>query len=93
MDSNIIIRKKKGDIFIYISNKGNIIKDERILNRIKSFRIPPAWTNVIISRKDSDIQAMGTDSKERHQYIYSNLNNWDYFIYMYICINIYIHIY
>jgi len=71
MDTNVIIRKKKGEGFIYISNKGNIIKDERILNRIKSFRIPPAWTNVIISRKDSDIQAMGTDSKDRHQYIYS----------------------
>ena len=71
MDTNVIIRKKKGESYIYISNKGNIIKDERIINRIKKFSYSSSLTNVIISRKDSDIQAMGTDSKGRHQYIYS----------------------
>ena len=39
--------------------------------RIKSLRIPPMWTNVIIDKSHkSKIQATGYDSKGRKQYIY-----------------------
>jgi len=60
-----IIRKKKGDSFIYINATGED------LERIKKLRIPPQWESVNISKKITDkIQATGYDSKKRKQYIY-----------------------
>lgn len=39
---------------------------------IKKLRIPPAWTNVRIARDPAaPLQAVGTDSKGRRQYVYS----------------------
>lgn len=64
-----IERKIQNDKFVY---KG--AKNEDI-DRIKSLRIPPKWSNVNISRNKNDkIQATGFDDKNRKQYIYNK--NW-----------------
>jgi len=61
-----IIRQKAKDKFSYRGAK----KED--LERIKSLRIPPMWTNVKIDKSaDSKIQATGYDSKGRKQYIYN----------------------
>lgn len=40
--------------------------------RMKALRVPPAWTNVRLSKDpSSSLQATGTDSKGRKQYLYS----------------------
>ena len=42
--------------------------------RIKKLRIPPNWTDIKITKSDTDkIQVVGTDSKNRQQYIYHPL--------------------
>lgn len=65
-----IERKKKGKNFIYIK-RGNIIKDPKLLDRIKKLVIPPAWRNVFIADKSNDkIQCIGLDDKDRKQYRY-----------------------
>ncbi len=47
--------------------------DKNHLNRIKQLKIPPQWIDVWISiDSNAKIQAIGTDSKERKQYIYHN---------------------
>jgi len=72
MDINrvcIRIDKNKKLIFSYNVN-GKIIKEKRILERIKKLRIPPNWENVKISNSElSHLQAIGCDSKKT-QYIY-----------------------
>ena len=61
--------KKSG--FWYEDAKGNRIKDEAELERIRSLVIPPAWTHVRISpRARSRQQAIGIDSIGRIQYKY-----------------------
>lgn len=61
-----ITRQKLKDKFVYPGSKKEDIE------RIKSLRIPPMWTDVKIDRSaDSKIQATGYDSKGRKQYIYN----------------------
>ena len=65
-----IERKKKGKKFIYLKN-GIIIKNDKLLERIKKLVIPPAWKNVKISNSSKDkIQCIGLDDKNRQQYRY-----------------------
>lgn len=67
------IKKKQGKNidFMYI-RKGKIIKDTKILDRIKKLVIPPAWKDVIIADSSKDkVQAIGTDDKNRKQYKYN----------------------
>jgi DNA topoisomerase-1 len=46
--------------------------DPAIQERIKSLVLPPAWTNVKLSADPkAELQAVGTDSKGRQQYVYS----------------------
>jgi len=69
---NGITRKQKNNHFIYyyISNNKSISKLD--LERINKLRIPPAWINIWISNDpNTPIQAVGTDTKGRIQYIYS----------------------
>ena len=48
------------------------IRDIPLLNRIRSLRIPPAYTQVILSSNpDNKVQAIGIDNKDRKQYIYN----------------------
>ena len=67
------LKDKKTKMFRYFDNKSKkYINDKNILNRINNLKIPPAYTNVIISKKhNSKIQAIGFDSKKRPQYIYN----------------------
>lgn len=68
---NGISRKKVNNEFVYfyIKTKNEIPKHE--LDRIYKLKIPPAWTDLWISiDHKSNIQAIGTDTKGRKQYIY-----------------------
>ena len=70
-DSNVgITRKRIGKKFIYVENQ-KIIRDKRIIDRIKKLVIPPSWRNVWICKDPAGhIQATGYDLKNRKQYIY-----------------------
>ncbi|MBV9969392.1 MAG: DNA topoisomerase IB [Xanthobacteraceae bacterium] len=66
-----IRRKKKGKGFTYIDRTGATVNDKRVLQRIKSIVIPPAWTEVwICPSANGHIQATGRDAKGRKQYRY-----------------------
>ena len=56
----------------YVNNKNEIIKNNKIIDQIKSFKIPPAWKNVQINPNSNKIIATGFDIKGKKQYIYSN---------------------
>jgi DNA topoisomerase I len=65
-----ISRIKKGSGFSY-QYKGKAVRDDKTLERIKKLAIPPAWTNVWISKsEDGHIQATGHDLRGRKQYRY-----------------------
>jgi len=65
-----IERQKNGDKFEYYY-KGEKIKDDEELLRIKHLVIPPAWTKVWICKKENGhLQATGFDTKNRKQYKY-----------------------
>lgn len=65
-----ITRQKKGKGFTY-EFKGETVTDEKDLERIKKLVLPPAWTNVWISKSPSGhIQATGYDVAGRKQYKY-----------------------
>ena len=68
-----IIRRTNNDKFIYFDKKTRRrILDENTIKRINSLRIPPAYTNVKISKRaNNKVQAIGTDTKKRKQYIYN----------------------
>jgi DNA topoisomerase I len=57
----------------YINRKSKkVIDNQNILDHIQSLHIPPAYKNVIISSNKNDkILAIGTDTKNRQQYIYN----------------------
>lgn len=66
-----ITREKHKDSFLYILPNGNIVKDEKTLERINSLGIPPAWEDVWVSPyANGHIQAIGKDAKGRKQYRY-----------------------
>lgn len=69
-----ISREGNAGAFRYVNHKGETIKDEKTLLRIKKLVIPPAWTGVWISSKtNAHLQATGTDSAGRKQYKYHPL--------------------
>jgi DNA topoisomerase-1 len=61
-DKYPIVRKKK-----YYWKNGKEVKDQKTLERIKKLRIPPAYKNVKIYSRNSDIQYTGVDDKGRTQ--------------------------
>ena len=66
-----ITRTRAGRGFTYRSPNGAPIKDPQLVRRIKSFAIPPAWTDVwICPFANGHIQATGHDEKGRKQYRY-----------------------
>ena len=66
-----LTRKKAGSGFYYLDNKGEKVTDDKTLERIKKLVIPPAWTEVWISKSArGHLQATGRDDKGRKQYIY-----------------------
>jgi len=69
-----ITRVRAGDGFRYLDQAGAGISDAATLDRIRALRIPPAWADVWISPDPlGHIQATGTDSKGRLQYLYHQL--------------------
>lgn len=65
-----IVRKKVGRGFSY-HRKEEKITDDKVLDRIKSLVIPPAWKNVRITHlKNGHLQVVGRDDKGRKQYLY-----------------------
>ena len=66
-----IFRKGKPGKFYYEDGKGNRLKNENDLDRIKKLVLPPAWTEVWISpKKNGYLQAIGKDVAGRKQYRY-----------------------
>jgi DNA topoisomerase I len=66
-----IRRETAGEGFSYRDAKGQPVRDETTLERIRKLAIPPAWTDVwICPRAHGHIQATGRDAKRRKQYKY-----------------------
>lgn len=64
-------RQKSGKKHIYYDLDGKRIKDKKVLERIGSLVVPPAWEHVWVSPKgNTHLQATGIDEKGRKQYIY-----------------------
>jgi len=66
------IRRNKADTaFTYVHPDGSRVGDEKLLARIRSIVIPPAWTDVwICPYADGHVQATGRDVRGRKQYRY-----------------------
>jgi len=61
---------KKVPNYRYYLNQ-QLVEEPNLLNRLHNLYIPPAYTNVIISKSpDYKVQAIGVDIKGRKQYIY-----------------------
>jgi DNA topoisomerase-1 len=66
-----ITRHPRGDGFVYRDPSGAEIKDEAVLERIRSLAIPPAYAEVwICPAANGHIQATGRDARGRKQYRY-----------------------
>lgn len=66
-----ITRRRCGAGFRYLSPTGAPIRDARLLARIRSLAIPPAWERVwICPSARGHIQATGRDARGRKQYRY-----------------------
>lgn len=64
-------RTPAGKGFAYHDVKGELIRDAKLLDRIRALGIPPGWTDVwICPRATGHIQATGRDVKGRKQYRY-----------------------
>jgi DNA topoisomerase IB len=64
-------RERRGRGFAYLDREDNRVDDRETLDRIRSLRIPPAWTQVwIAAEAHAHLQATGLDSKGRRQYLY-----------------------
>jgi DNA topoisomerase IB len=64
-------RRRSGRGFTYLDARGERLRDAAEIDRIKSLAIPPAWTDVWICRvANGHLQAVGTDSAGRRQYLY-----------------------
>jgi DNA topoisomerase-1 len=71
VDSPGIARARAGRGFSYTHPDGTRVRDEETLSRIRALAIPPAWTDVWISRDPlGHLQAAGTDAAGRRQYRY-----------------------
>jgi DNA topoisomerase-1 len=67
-------RRRAGKGFVFFRSDGARISDPRVVRRIRSLAIPPAWTDVwICPYADGHIQATGRDARRRKQYRYHPL--------------------
>jgi DNA topoisomerase-1 len=67
-------RQRRGKRFVYLDRRGREITDERVLARIRSLAIPPAYTDVWICRSPhGHVQATARDARGRKQYRYHPL--------------------
>jgi DNA topoisomerase-1 len=64
-------RVKHGSGFTFERAKGKKVRDKKVLARIKSLVIPPAWRDVwICPLANGHLQATGFDARRRKQYLY-----------------------
>jgi DNA topoisomerase-1 len=64
-------RQRRGRGFAYLDPAGRPLKDPETLDRIRRLAIPPAWSDVwICPDPQGHLQALGTDSAGRRQYLY-----------------------
>lgn len=64
-------RERRKDEFQYLDAHGAVIDDPKVLERVRSLVIPPAWTDVwICPIANGHIQATGRDARGRKQYRY-----------------------
>ncbi|QGV82094.1 DNA topoisomerase IB [Streptomyces ficellus] len=64
-------RRRHGRGFRYLDPSGNPLRDPAETARIKALVIPPAWQDVwICTRANGHLQAVGTDTAGRRQYLY-----------------------
>lgn len=69
-------RIKRGSGYCYLDTEKKTITDKKIVKRIKSLVIPPAWKQVWINPDMyGHLQATGLDEKGRKQYLYHPLWN------------------
>lgn len=62
--------KERGFAYCYPGTEETVC-EERVLERIESLKVPPAWEEVCIARSPSaKVQAIGYDSAGRLQYLY-----------------------
>lgn len=66
------IRRRGRSRFRYVDDvTGEDVRDQRVLDRIAALAVPPAWTDVWISRRPrGHVQATGRDARGRKQYRY-----------------------
>ena len=70
-DAPGIRRRRSGRGFSYRDSDGNIIRDPRVLARIRALAIPPAYRDVwICTSERGHLQATGRDARGRKQYRY-----------------------
>jgi DNA topoisomerase-1 len=63
-------KTKKNKVFHVINKK--VITDKTLNKRLDGIYIPPAYTNVVVAKSaNNKIQAIGTDTRGRRQYIYN----------------------
>jgi len=64
-------RQRKGKDFVYLNPRGQPIKDDTQIRRIRKLAIPPAWTEVwICPDANGHLQATGRDARGRKQHRY-----------------------
>ncbi|MEV5596571.1 DNA topoisomerase IB [Streptomyces sp. NPDC052496] len=64
-------RRRHGRGFRYLDAAGQPLRDPAELARIRALVIPPAWQDVwICDRPNGHLQAVGTDTAGRRQYLY-----------------------
>jgi DNA topoisomerase I len=64
-------RQRAGKRFVFLDARGNTLRDESTLKRIRSLAIPPAWTDVwICPLANGHLQATGRDARGRKQHRY-----------------------
>ena len=63
---------KESGFFYRYPGTGETVREEQVLSRIESLKVPPAWEEARIARSpQSKVQAVGYDSAGRVQYLYS----------------------
>ncbi len=63
---------KENGFFYRYPGTGETVREERVLARIESLKVPPAWKDARIARSPrAKVRAVGYDSAGRLQYLYS----------------------
>ena len=63
---------KENGFFYRYPGTNETVREERVLARIESLKVPPAWQDARIARSPSaKVQAVGYDSAGRLQYVYN----------------------